>query len=480
MGNNSGRTAISYGRNSSGKEKSVSDQLAANRDEAERLGVTITAELSDGTSASRFAARARRNWAQILNSLPAVDMVMLWEPSRGDRDLETWVAFIARCREQGTVVHATGYRETYDPRNPRHWRALMEDGLDASYETEKMSMRIRRGVASSAAAGRPYGPCVYGYRRLHDERTGELTGQEPDPETAPVVREIITRVARAESIRSIYADLNQRGVASPKGSRWGPATTKDIVRHVEYIGMRRHRDNLYRATWEPIVDEVTWHAANRVLDDPARRAHIRPGAARYLLSGIVTCVNCGGRIGVSLAQAYAGPRYVCRDCGTTAAIADLDEYVSRIVTARMCRKDARRVFGPRTGETAAAEAELARLQAKITEARESFATGDGISAEALATTERILLPKIADARQRAVPAGASLAVLDLADAGRLGQSVVRPLWDGMPVATKREVLRVLFASLAVEKPRRRLTRWATEDERLTAMAERLRVDWRKP
>jgi DNA invertase Pin-like site-specific DNA recombinase len=357
------RTGVSYGRESVGKKKSVDDQLAANREEAERLGVELLDEVSDGSSASRFATKVRKNWAEILKWVPKVDVVMLWEPSRGDRDLETWVAFVARCRDNGTRIHATGYHDTYDPRNPRHWRALMEDGVDASYETEKMSLRIRRGVATAAVAGRPYGPTVYGYRRLHDERTGELTGQVPDEDTAPIVEEIVSRIARAEPLRAVAVDLNARGIVSPQGKQWAPATIRGLCRHAEYLGQRAHRGKLYSAMWPAIVEEEDWHAANRVLDNPARRNHLRPGAVKWLMSGLIECQGCadGGPVGVSLSGRYKNPRYKCRTCsGVNIDVAQVDEYMSRLVVARMLNKDLRAVFTPNDTATKQAQAELDR------------------------------------------------------------------------------------------------------------------------
>jgi hypothetical protein len=38
--------------------------------------------------------------ARLLALLPGTDVVILWEPSRGDRSLATWVAFLDSCRQR--------------------------------------------------------------------------------------------------------------------------------------------------------------------------------------------------------------------------------------------------------------------------------------------------------------------------------------------------------------------------------------------
>ena len=99
--------AVSYARNSVHVTQSMRGQLDTNRAACERYGWSMVAELSDGSSASRYATKTRDNWAELLRLLPEVDVVVFTEASRGDRTLGTWVAFLDRCRDAGTLIHAT-------------------------------------------------------------------------------------------------------------------------------------------------------------------------------------------------------------------------------------------------------------------------------------------------------------------------------------------------------------------------------------
>src|SRR6266481_6306087 len=111
---------VTYSRNSSAKQKSINDQKADNRRVCEAGGWSVVAELDDPSSASRYATKVRQNWVRLLELLPDVDMVVLWEPSRGDRSLTSWAGFLDACRTHKVRIHAVSHQTTYDPANPRH------------------------------------------------------------------------------------------------------------------------------------------------------------------------------------------------------------------------------------------------------------------------------------------------------------------------------------------------------------------------
>jgi hypothetical protein len=48
-------------------------------------------------STSRFGRKIRKGWARLLADLDAdlLDVIATWEPLRADRDLTTWVQFVA-------------------------------------------------------------------------------------------------------------------------------------------------------------------------------------------------------------------------------------------------------------------------------------------------------------------------------------------------------------------------------------------------
>src|SRR5579862_2506814 len=127
-----------YQRVSDGTDKSVEEQNAANERAAASLGWRATS-YSDAVSASRFSRKARPDWDRLMADVAAGKFanVVLWEPSRGDRKLSTWAAFLDTCRETGTGIYITSHGRVYDMRNGRDYRSLAEDGVDSAYESEK-------------------------------------------------------------------------------------------------------------------------------------------------------------------------------------------------------------------------------------------------------------------------------------------------------------------------------------------------------
>lgn len=69
---------------------------------------------------------------------------MLWESSRGGRELEAWAGFLNACREHRVLIHVTSHQRTYDMQVGPDWKTLAEDGVASAYESELTSERISR------------------------------------------------------------------------------------------------------------------------------------------------------------------------------------------------------------------------------------------------------------------------------------------------------------------------------------------------
>jgi DNA invertase Pin-like site-specific DNA recombinase len=428
-----------YGRQSKNKAKSIEDQLVECRADAADCGYLIVAEYSEGSSASRYARRAREEWARVLAAVERreFDVLVLWEASRGDRRLTTWSALLDDCRARGVLIRVTNDARTYDLSIDTDWRTLATAGVDAAHEAGKTSKRVRRGVDSAAKQGRPHGgPAPYGYRRTYDPTTGELVGLTPNETTAPIAREIIERAARSEPISTITNDLNARGVAPPAGVAWYRQRVTKIATNPVYIGQRRHNGERYAAQWPALVDEATHYAAVRILTDPARSVHARPGRITYLLTYIATCGTCGGPIRNRVLD------YQCPHGHVSVRRPPVDEYVVELVLAYLTRPDVYATLRAQ-GEGADIEAmsargEVAALRARLDEWRASAATGQ-TSPESLAAIEGTLARQIRSAEQRADRASLPPAMRVVLEPG----ADVRARWDAAPLAARRTVIATL-------------------------------------
>ena len=451
--------------------RSVEEQNAANVAACTARGWEVAERYADpGRSASRFATRVREEYARMAADVSAgrLDVVVMWESSRGGRELEEWARLLNSCRGCGVLIYVTSHDRLYDMRNGRDWRSLAEDGVDSAYDSEKKSAQLKRAMAANAAAGRPHGSVLFGYERIYDERTRKLAEQRPDPATAWIPREVITRAAAGEPVTAIAKDMRRRGVPSPRGGAWHGALVRRMAMRPAYIGKRRSAGELVDAVWPAIVDAETFHAATRILTDPGR-VKITPGAAQHLLSYLAVCGKCGLGLSVSRGRHLDHPMYRCHMTGCVAIREDwLDEYVlgltagalgSAAFWAEMAAGDDAAVL--------AARAKASALRQRLREHRREAIAGR-ISAESFGQIEAGILELAGRADAEAELIAVPPVLRGLRPGGREGAVS----FLSRPLAVRKQVIRALFAEVAI-LPAIRRGRVKGFDP------DRVRVKWRE-
>lgn len=449
MSTDAKRVAAIYGRVSrivNGKgERSPEQQEAEARDICQAEGWTVgTVYLDPHRSASRFATRAREKFNALVADLATgrYGVLVLWESSRGSRELEEWARLLNTCREHDVHIHVVSHGRTYDMTNGRDWRTLAEDGVDSQYESEKTSVRIRRDMEASARAGRPHGRIKYGYTRRYHPITKELVGQEIDPETSPVVRRIVADIVAGVPVSTLTKALNDEGVPSPTGKRWARDVVRRIAMSETYIAKRRYNGELLDGDWPEIIAESDYWAAQRILTDPKRKT-TRPGRAKYLLS-YVARAECGAFLCAAAGTAY----YQCSaDTCVYVKREWLDAYVTQIILGVLSRPTEYQALAQADDSAVvAARGESDALRARLDEFYESASRGD-LSPGALAKVEARLLPQIEAADKRAVQAATPPVLRALLDDP---DTDLEDRWEAMPMSARREVV-ALLAEVTVGK-----------------------------
>lgn len=466
------RAAI-YARVSQDKQsgRSVAEQEAESRAACERAGWTIAGTYRDNdVSASRFTTKARPQWLALLAELDAghFDVLVLWEPSRGSRDLVAWSVLLDACRRHRVAVHVTSHAHTYDMANIRDWRSLADDGVDSAYESEKASQRIMRAMAANAVAGRPHGRTPYGYVRRYDPATKALVAQELDPDTSPVALDIIRRVAAGVPVSVITGDLNARGVPGPSGGPWHRQKVRTLALNRAYVGEREYAGEVHAGAWPPLVDAPTFTAARRILTDPARTT-TKPGRQKYLLSHLAVCGVCGDLLTGSTRPGRA-PAYWCHARShVSASMAWIDELVEGVILARLGDDDALKARLAVSDDKAVVEAreQAVALRERLAGFRDAAAAGD-LTPASLAHVEARLSVDIAAAEKKAHQASTGREVASLAAADDIPAR-----WAVMPMPARRQVVKALFARVALGVAVGRGRHAAAEYDRVT-------LEWRQP
>jgi DNA invertase Pin-like site-specific DNA recombinase len=456
-----GREYLRVSLDTSGQARSLEEQHNENLEAAEARGVILGQPYKDESiSASRYSTKTRDGFGKLLADLEhgrlGADELWLWESSRGSRKVGEWVTLIELCEQQRVKIHVTTHNRTYDPSNGRDRRSLLEDAVDSEYESGKISQRLKRAAAANAAAGKPHGRAPYGYRRRYDERTRKMIAQEPDPIEAPVIRELFDRVKSGHSLRSISVDWEARGIRTRTDKIFTPQHLRVLATTAAYAGLRVHDTNgrggshspqpgapgvqVVKGTWEPLVSEATYHAVQRLLNDP-KRTTTRPGRAKHLLSNIAVCDKCGGPIFATFR--HQSPNYQCRKGCIKIQKDDIEAYATKVILAYLSRPDVHDALRRAEADSDALQAvrgELAAARVRLAELADAAAVGE-ISIATAARAEPQILTSIAELERReaelVTPSALHGFITPGTDAARR--------WAAAPISARREVVRLLLS-----------------------------------
>ncbi|WP_432824729.1 recombinase family protein [Dactylosporangium sp. CA-092794] len=440
--------------------KSVTDQGKLNKAEISRYSWTEADSFTDNDrSASRYATKERPDFERLIEGIQAgkFDVLVIWEISRKERDLAVYVKIRDMCTAIGLYFWLVG-GVLYDLRDKNDRMMLGFQAVQAEWLADSIRDNVLRGIVGAAEAGRPHGRVAYGYRRIYHQRTRALERQELDTEireatgrdgavtkysNAGIVEEIFDKVGSGTPLIVVERDLNNRGIPSPQGAQWRRGIIRKIAMNPAYIGKRVLRGEIVgEGIWPAIVDEETYWACVRLLEDPSR-VTTKPARAVYLLSYIVTCGVCGGQVSCSRGQPKRriGAYYRClpRNC-VRVKMEPLDELAERAVVAWLAQPEVFDLLsGGEDDETVSrARAEAERLKAELEEFKQLASIGE-VKAVDYARISRGLEAQIAE--QEKISAEAAIPPVLR---GRIGPEAVAA-WaalDGQ-VAVKRDIIRTV-------------------------------------
>ncbi|KUO96691.1 recombinase family protein [Ferroacidibacillus organovorans] len=310
---------------SESQKDSPANQIATCQEHAEHIqlqtdssliyndaGMTGT-EMSSRKEVQRMLADARAG---------RFEAILFTAISRFSRDLSD--AFNMKKRlEQVYGIRLISIEEGYDSaivgRNSE--MVFTVHAMLAAYKSQEMSKAIQRGLRQSARRGRHIGNITpYGY--LKDDEKKLI----PDPQTAPVVREIFDMYLSGRGTKEIANTLNKQQIPTAlrhqyqKDTAWQASTVNAILRHEVYVGTlvahkhtaksdiaksRRVDHPIKRLQlrseedWiviphahPPIIPEEKFQLVQHLMTLKTRNKSIRQNV--NLLAGFLTCASCGG------------------------------------------------------------------------------------------------------------------------------------------------------------------------------------------
>ncbi|MDN5346847.1 MAG: site-specific recombinase [Clostridia bacterium] len=285
---------------------SLAEQREACYRRAISLGATAILEFADegvsgatldrpGLNALREAARAGR-----------IGVIIVRDPDRLSRRLAHQLLLTEEFEKSGVRLDFLDFTWQDTPEG-RMFYAIR--GAIAEFEKEKIRERMIRGKTQKARQGGiPMGFYNYGY--AYDPETGKVSVLE---EEAVVVKNIFQWFVREDiGVNGVAKRLNDLGIPTRKRQGlWHRVVVRQILTNPVYTGTWRYKD--INISVPPIIEPALWKKAQEKLKE-ARRLWAGRSRYNYLLSGLITCADCGN----SMTGAYSKwwgvreRRYTCR------------------------------------------------------------------------------------------------------------------------------------------------------------------------
>ncbi len=265
------------------------------------------------------------------------DVVVVHSFSRFFRDHFELEFYVRKLAKNGVKLVSITQEMGEDPMHVmmRQIMALFDE-----YQSRENAKHVLRAMNENARQGFWNGALPpIGYRIVAAEQRGAKIKKklEIDPLHADTVRLIYRLFLEGDGVKgpmgvkAITCHLNERGLFTRDGGRWGLAQIHAILTRTTYIGEHRfntrsHKDRERKPESEtaimacpPLPDRETFDAVQaRLRSRDPRMTLARITSGPTLLTGICFCAKCGGAMTLRTGKGSAGGVYRYYTCSTKA------------------------------------------------------------------------------------------------------------------------------------------------------------------
>jgi site-specific DNA recombinase len=301
-----------------------------------RLGLgtaDCTPYVDDGRSGDDFHTRA--GLRQMLSDAQRGDVIICRDQSRLGRDaIEVTLVIRDLVRDRGCRLYYYAGGQEVQFANAIDQATTFIQGTGHQMELEAIRSRTREALRSRVRDGRIAGGACFGYRleRKTDGSGRKYTVAIVNETEAPIVRRIYDEFLSERGFKQIAHRLNDEGIPAPAAGRrgsgsWAPSAVRTILLNPRYRGIYLHgrikklrqSGAVCRVKADPrdvieteipewrIVDDGTWFAAHARFTTRAPTSKVvKKSAAKYALTGLGHCANCGGAIVSQRVRTFGG------------------------------------------------------------------------------------------------------------------------------------------------------------------------------
>jgi site-specific DNA recombinase len=343
MDQKSCRVAI-YARFSSEQQDSatIETQIQECTRKADSLQGTVVKIYREEAQSGRVEDRPafQRMIEEALRKPRSFDVIIVRKFDRFARDVEVSRKYKLKLRIHGIKVISA--LEAIDSETAAgNLLEVMLEGI-AEFYSKNLAAETKSGQATNTRRGfRSGGEAPYGYKnkRVFDPATQKTrTVLEINEDESPVLRFIFHRYSEGARLKTIMAELREKGLKPRKAKAWAPNTISFMLHHEVYIGTNIWRMEKDPATWVRVpnslpvlVDHATWTTVQARL----ARCHVsqRPRSvsqSQHPLAGMIVCGECGGSFVIGSNPGNRGWYMVCRShrdtrtCGNRRHIKEVD------------------------------------------------------------------------------------------------------------------------------------------------------------
>lgn len=424
------------------RELSIPDQLRQLTEYCQVHSIDLVDKYIEQGASGRDESRPefQRMLVRACSDESPYDLILVHSFSRFARD-----GLVLHGRNRELMAHGVRLQaitQSTDDSPEGHMMMSIIGAFD-EYSSAQNSKHTHRAMCQCARDG--YWPGSHapdGFRKVPAAKVGDKTRYtlEPDPVRAPVIERIFEMSLTGEGagpmgVKAITKRLNELGLRTRKGSRWGIGTVHGILTSTTYIGEHyfnrsspklkgdRPREEWISFPVDPLVSREVFDAVNRNLKEkaPRKTAPRLPGSP-MLLTGIIRCGGCGGAMTQMTGKSGRYTYYACSNRRRTGIdVCDGRNVRQETVEAAVCEALAERVLSPEhVEELIEACVEQARansdVEIKMRAAQKAVLDAeaglkrlyDGIASGVLDPTEPLLKEQVDGLKLRKVDAAATL------------------------------------------------------------------------
>ena len=261
-----------------------------------------------------ISGRSTKNRAGFLHMISVAkskpkpfDVILVWKFSRFARNRTDSNVYKSMLRKDCDIDVIS----ISEPLNDDISSVILEAVYEAmdEYYSLNLSQEVKRGMTEKFSRGGVVSQPPFGYTM----KDGIFV---PDEEKAPIVKMIYTDFLKGSKTRQIAIKLNNMGIKTTKGNKFGNRTIEYILTNATYTGKMRRRVNpkekrgyclinvemkYSQGKHEPIIGEDIFNKVQEIIKERKAIYHkwahsADSGVYHFLLKGLVRCDNCGSTL----------------------------------------------------------------------------------------------------------------------------------------------------------------------------------------